>query len=966
MREAVRMWEERRRLAPRGHPQHLASMFDLGVALLHSGIMFGDLGDLSSATAVLESVKKRLDPSVDRAAVLSALGNARLSRYLSVTRGKQAELDAALEEHRQAMAAAEPQGPNALTIMSDFGAALMRGYEETRDGTLLEASIAALRRASSATPPGHARKPERLNQLVSALLALHERAGDPGTLDEAISISRIAVAATDPAHAIRASSLYGLASGLFRRGELRRTLLDFDEAAIRATEAVEASPDDLANLALRLALQAAALCYLPSVTKLEQADQNLTAAEGRLRRDDPERTRLQSNHGVLLDALARFIDDGGPEAQRYAVRAVDLTRRAVDATSPDHSEYLGRLVNFVAASATLARLNRDPSVLDDALRRCDVLDGQAETGLPATLLEPARAYAMAVRHELTGDAGAAAAAIEAYHRGASDPRLAVYRRLDAVHAGADLAVRCGETRCALELYTLAIDLLDSAAWRGIERRDQERLLAQYASLASDAAATAITASWPQIAVEFLERGRGILLDRLMDDSADLTLLSQVDTDLARQFEDLRRDLEEIVIPDLEADDFDVPLRPAEQESEADQRSALALQLDRLISQIRAKPGYEDLFRSPSFPALHAAVGSRSVALINISANRCDALVITPGGLTITPLPDLTKSDTERAAEFFRTRAEEASQPGHAGQAGRNELTARLEWLWDTVAEPVLHDMGITDAAGEDVDVPRLYWCPTGPAAFLPLHAAGHHGTASSSAPAAVIDRAESVYIAKLRMLASDQPGRSVSQGTSQPPLIVSMPTTPGRRPLPRALDEAGNLMGIFPGAEYLSGPAATRDAVQAGLGSHCWFHFAVHGTTDDHTPVDGGLELADGRLTIRHLAQRRLPDARFAYLSACLTYQGSSAIPDEAVTVGTALCITGCANVMAALWPVSDEHTADFSHQVYDHLLTASGGTPALHPENTAHALRQTARAIRDAQPENPERWAAFVCATTH
>ena len=35
------------------------------------------------------------------------------------------------------------------------------------------------------------------------------------------------------------------------------------------------------------------------------------------------------------------------------------------------------------------------------------------------------------------------------------------------------------------------------------------------------------------------------------------------------------------------------------------------------------------------------------------------------------------------------------------------------------------------------------------------------------------------------------------------------------------------------------------------MGSHCWFHFAVHGMTDDHTPVDGGLELADGRLTIR-------------------------------------------------------------------------------------------------------------------
>ena len=73
MREAIRVQKKRRRLAPRGHPQHAASMFDLGVTLLYSGIMFGNLGDLSSAIAVLESVKKRLDPSVDRAAVLSAL-----------------------------------------------------------------------------------------------------------------------------------------------------------------------------------------------------------------------------------------------------------------------------------------------------------------------------------------------------------------------------------------------------------------------------------------------------------------------------------------------------------------------------------------------------------------------------------------------------------------------------------------------------------------------------------------------------------------------------------------------------------------------------------------------------------------------------------------------------------------------------------------------------------------------------
>ena len=52
-------------------------MFDLGVTLLHSGIMFDKPGDLDEAIAVLEAVKRRPDSSANRAAILPALGNAR-------------------------------------------------------------------------------------------------------------------------------------------------------------------------------------------------------------------------------------------------------------------------------------------------------------------------------------------------------------------------------------------------------------------------------------------------------------------------------------------------------------------------------------------------------------------------------------------------------------------------------------------------------------------------------------------------------------------------------------------------------------------------------------------------------------------------------------------------------------------------------------------------------------------------
>ena len=46
-------------------------MFDLGVTLLHSATMFGDLADLSDAVAVLESVKEWPTSQLDDAALLA-------------------------------------------------------------------------------------------------------------------------------------------------------------------------------------------------------------------------------------------------------------------------------------------------------------------------------------------------------------------------------------------------------------------------------------------------------------------------------------------------------------------------------------------------------------------------------------------------------------------------------------------------------------------------------------------------------------------------------------------------------------------------------------------------------------------------------------------------------------------------------------------------------------------------------
>ena len=107
-----------------------------------------------------------------------------------------------------------------------------------------------------------------------------------------------------------------------------------------------------------------------------------------------------------------------------------------------------------------------------------------------------------------------------------------------------------------------------------------------------------------------------------------------------------------------------------------------------------------------------------------------------------------------------------------------------------------------------------------------------------------------------------------------------------------------------------------------------------------------------------------MPGARFAYLSACATYQARRQFlmwPSRWVRP----CASPVPDVVAALWPVAGEHTADFARRMYNHLVTFEEGMPVLHPENSAHALRETAYALRDAHPDQPERWAAFVCAAS-
>src|SRR5712692_5710065 len=87
---------------------------------------------------------------------------------------------------------------------------------------------------------------------------------------------------------------------------------------------------------------------------------------------------------------------------------------------------------------------------------------------------------------------------------------------------------------ALRAFASAVRLLDEAAWAGLGRQDQERLLGRLTGLPTDAAAIAITEGRLEYAVELLERGRGVLMARQLEAPAQHAALREHAPELAEQ------------------------------------------------------------------------------------------------------------------------------------------------------------------------------------------------------------------------------------------------------------------------------------------------------------------------------------------------------------------------------------------------------------------------------------------------
>ena len=974
---------------PTNHPDRPGYLSNLATAL---GIRFGRtgvLGDLDEAVTLgQEAVAATPLGHPNRPGYLSNLGTALRARFGRT--GQLADLDQAISTGREVVDATPLDHPNRPGYLSNLGTALWTRFGRTGQLADLNQAISTGREAVDATPLDHPNRPGYLSSLGAALWTRFGRTGQLADLDQAISTGREVVDATPLDHPDRPGYLSNLGTALWSRFGRTGQLADLDQAISTGREAVDATPLDHPNRPGYLSSLGAALrIRFERTGQLADLDQAISTGREVVDAtplDHPNRPMYLSNLGTALQIR---LERTGQQSDLD--QAIATGREVVDATPLDHPNRPGYLSSLGTALWTRFGRTGQLADLDQAITRLS-------EAVDATPLDhpnrPRRlsslGTALRIRFERTGQQTDLDQAIEVFREGVGVVTASPGWRLAAARGWGQCALLAENPGNAVEGYTTAIELLPLVAWHGLDQATREHHLREWAGLASEAAAAVVAAGDPARAVELLEAGRSMLWTQALHLRQDLAALQDRAPGLAAVLEASRTVLNTstgpVGGPDL-AGDID-RVRAAEQQV-LDQRRQAARDWDDAVDQIRRLEGFEHFLRPVPFPALRPAATGGPVVIVNISRHGSHALIIPPAtepdpdpGVRVVDLPAAPVGTVIDQANTLLAACHRAGDPATdwpTREADRHAVFEVLAWTWQAITEPVLTALGHAHTpTGPVEDWPRVWWCPTGPATVLPLHAAGRHprtgheyagkGEATVIADS-VAGRVVSSYTPTLTALTRSRTRpapervRQLAVGVPQAPSYV-----PGAGPLPAVPDELQVIAGHLPPpdqATHLSGPAATHQAVLDALPRHAWLHLSCHGVQHPADASRSAFLLPDQPLTLANLADLNLREADLAYLAACQTATGDIRLLDEALHLAAALQLVGYRHVLATLWSISDTAAPAIAGIIYAHLRHPDPDhpDPTDRPEaaRAAHALHHAVTRLRQTCPGEPLLWAPYI-----
>ncbi|KAF9061095.1 CHAT domain-containing protein [Rhodocollybia butyracea] len=288
----------------------------------------------------------------------------------------------------------------------------------------------------------------------------------------------------------------------------------------------------------------------------------------------------------------------------------------------------------------------------------------------------------------------------------------------------------------------------------------------------------------------------------------------------------------------------------------------------------------------------------------------------------------------------------------------------LSQLWNVVVRPIVRKLGLKKAYGRDR--PRLWWCPIGTFAFLPFHAAGIYPQQGDTQECCS-DYFVSSYIPTLKALRNARVRQSKQcEASSVKFFLTAVPQAPGYQPLDSVISELEIVKKSIPDQERHiislpnGGTGVPVEKAIAMLPEAAVLHFCSHGIQDSSNPLQSGFVFPDGLLTVSKLMELEMPNAQFAFLSACETAMGDKTRPDQAIHLAAAMLHVGLSSVVGTMWSMGDMDGPEIAFKIYKTIITQlPGGHWDLDLDSVPYALDSAIQDLR--RVARPEQWATYI-----
>ncbi|KAI3579302.1 CHAT domain-containing protein [Fusarium oxysporum f. sp. albedinis] len=800
-------------------------------------------------------------------------------------------LQDSIKASRDAIAALSETYPHRGTILDQLSTKLGLLFMQTRELGVIDENIAVQREAVeedldeaiqichdviAQTDENSPQLLERLGNLWLALSERYETHGDQNDLEEAIEVVKQAIEVTEEDSLERMAQLSNYANFLGDRYLRTGSIRDLEESIHIFEMVCDHIEDDevyldrhkcLSNFGIQLTQR---YRRIGTVGDLRQAIQ-IGRKACKLSPDDDSKSKHLSNLAIILKHEYFRTDD--PDVLE---EAISVQRKAVEAAHKNHPDIFATFHNLATLLTTKYKLTQNLEDLEEALRLGRLaVDLTPEdhanraaclNTLAVQLSDMSKKTGVSSHlHEAINYGQKALDATEESHPERASRLTKEKEHLDAAIAHLDSALHIPDWDKAYEAVKTAMDLVP-------------HLIAQTTSNADKQTAVALSANRGALAaLRFLEQGRG-----LMAASVDKSRMECLD--LRTEQPELAENLNRF------------------QGRHAGMNHDLG-ELHRLLDDIRQRPGFEEFLSAPSESGIKNTAIPRAIIVINTSEFRRDAIIVESDQIRSIPLPQLTILD-------IRSN----TQQGHISSP------KILEWLWHTIAEPVLGALGINEVSPEE-RLPRIWWIPTGVLSIYPLHAAGRHYKGSRDT---VIDRAMSSYSSSVRAIirTRSRAGLKPFPLGNERAVLTSMERTPGYNALPSAGREISQLRPICAskGFEVVE-PKGIKEDIVSQFPECKVFHFAGHGATNLRDPSQSSLLLQDEPLTVSTLLETNIQQYSpfLAYLSACGTGQiAHEKFLDERIHLISAFQLAGFRHVIGTLWEVGDDISVHMARITYE------------------------------------------------